>query len=60
MSDYERIQSFVEGAKTGIDWLNHKGVHQPSTPPEYEDGFRSALDAIGNYFDHLAEEKLER
>ena len=55
--DFERIRSFIEGAKTGIDWLNHRGEFKTSTPSEYEDGFRSALDAIGNYFDHLDEEK---
>jgi hypothetical protein len=60
MSDYERIQSFIDGAKTGIDWLNHKGRLASSTPSEYEEGFRHALDAISGYFDEIADAKLER
>jgi hypothetical protein len=60
VSDYERIQSFVDGAKTGIDWLRHKGCCAEGTPTEYEAGFRHALDAITGYFDEIADAKLER
>jgi hypothetical protein len=55
VSDYQRVKDFVDGAKTGIDWLNHRGELRESKPSEYEDGFRSALDAIGNYFDEIDE-----
>ena len=60
MSDYQRVKDFVDGAKTGIDWLNHRGQLATSKPSEYEDGFRSALDAISNYFDHIEEERAPR
>ena len=53
MSDFERIKSFIEGAATGIDWLNHKGACKESSPSEYETGFRHALDAIGGYIDRI-------
>jgi len=56
-TDFERVRSFVDGAKTGIDWLNHKGRCRESAPSEYEEGFRHALDAIGDCIDRIDEEK---
>jgi hypothetical protein len=58
-NEFEQARAFIEGAKTGIDWLNHKGRCRESSPPEYEEGFRHALDAIGGYFDHIDEENGE-
>lgn len=59
MSELERILAFVNGAKTGIDWLNHKGRMRESSPPEYEEGFRHALDAIGGFIDDIQSEAIE-
>lgn len=56
MSDLDRVKSFIDGAMTGIDWLNHKGALRESKPPEYENGFRHALDAISGYIDDIEEE----
>lgn len=55
MSDYERVKAFVDGAKTGIDWMYHQGRLADLKPSEYADGFRHALDAIGGYFDEIEE-----
>jgi hypothetical protein len=60
MSDYELVKAFVDGAKTGIDWLHHKGRLESPTTSEYEDGFRSALDAITGYFDEIEEARAPR
>jgi hypothetical protein len=56
-TDFERVRAFINGAKTGIDWLNHKGACRESSPPEYEEGFRHALDAIGGFIEDIDEEK---
>jgi hypothetical protein len=58
-NDFERAHAFIDGAKTGIDWLNHRGACKEATPSDYEEGFRHALDAIGGYFDDIDEEKGE-
>jgi hypothetical protein len=57
MNDLERVRAFIDGAKTGIDWLNHKGALREGSPTEYENGFRHCLDAIGGFIDDLDEEK---
>lgn len=59
MTDYERIKSFIEGAITGIDWLNHKGACKESAPSEYETGFRHALDAVTGYMDQIESDAIE-
>jgi hypothetical protein len=58
-TDFERVRSFIDGAKTGIDWLNHKGTLKDSSPSEYEQGFRHALDAIGGFLSDIDEEKVQ-
>lgn len=57
MNDFDRVRAFIDGAKTGIDWLNHKGACKDGTPSEYENGFRHALDAIGGFLEDIDEEK---
>lgn len=58
MSDYERVKAFVDGAKTGLDWMNHRGRLLELKPSEYEEGFRHALDALTGYFDEIDEAKV--
>lgn len=60
MNDYQRVKDFVDGAKSGIDWLQHKGQLETPTPSEYEDGFRSALDAISGFFHEIEEERAPK
>jgi hypothetical protein len=59
VSELRQILAFVDGAKTGIDWLNHKGRGKTSDPSEYEEGFRAALDAIGGFIDDIQSEAIE-
>ena len=58
-TNFERVKSFIDGAKTGIDWLHHQGTGKPRNPSEYEEGFRHALDAIGGHIDDIESESIE-
>jgi hypothetical protein len=58
-TNFERVKSFIDGAKTGIDWLHHKGAGKPMSPTEYEEGFRHALDAISGHIDDIESESIE-
>ena len=59
MDKFEATKTFVDGAKTGIDWMSHRGACEKHEQTEYQKGFRHCLDAIGGFMEDLVEEAEE-
>jgi hypothetical protein len=58
VSELERILAFVDGAKTGLDWMDSRDGGKVERN-EYWRGFREALDAIGGCIDRIQSEAIE-
>ncbi|MBT2587933.1 hypothetical protein [Arthrobacter sp. ISL-95] len=56
MSDLAQVRSFIDGAKTSLDWMTSHNAPEPRhEPTDYERGFRHALDAVGGCLDEIKE-----
>lgn len=55
MSHLDRLEAFVDGAKTSLDWMTGHNAPVAHEPSQYEMGFRHALDAVGGAIDDIRE-----
>ena len=54
-----RMEDFVNGAKTALDWMTSHNNPQSHEPSHYEQGFRHALDAFSGHVTDVHEQAIK-